>query len=419
MNRIPYAAAVRVAVLYVIFSSLWIFLSDFVLLLFLDDIEAYRNLSTLKGLFFIMVSGVLIYSLVRRELRLLEDASMSIDKLERFDTLTGLSNRRQFSIELDRINQTGQPVSVILSDINGLKLYNEVYSSQEGDRLLARYAELLKAVMPERSFIARIGGDEFCVLLDHCDGERLERMVQRLSERISQEQTATAGYTVAIGSASSCDEDTSVYETVSIAEDRMYKNKLLLARSASNALISSLKTTLFERSDETEQHAARLEQICRDMGEHFHMTTSEIDDLKLFAILHDIGKIGISDAILNKPGKLTVIEFNLMKQHPAIGYRMASSVPILESIAYNILTHHERWDGTGYPKGLKTTDIPLASRILAVADAYDAMTNDRIYRKALSREDAIAELVRNKGTQFDPQVVDVFIEQQKNHPFEG
>ena len=168
--------------------------------------------------------------------------------------------------------------------------------------------------------------------------------------------------------------------------------------------------TLFERSFETEEHAERIGSLCAVVGEHLHLSHDDIDRLKLFAYLHDIGKIGISDQILNKPGPLNDDELLVMKTHPEIGYRIAMASPDFASIADLILTHHERWDGTGYPNRIAGERIPLLSRILAVADAYDAMTEDRVYRKAMSREAAMEEIRKNAGTQFDPQIAALFLE---------
>jgi len=149
------------------------------------------------------------------------------------------------------------------------------------------------------------------------------------------------------------------------------------------------------------------------LGVNLGLSSSQINDLKLLALLHDIGKIGIDDAILKKPGTLTRMEMEAMKQHPIIGYRIASTIPQLEAISYDILTHHEWYNGEGYPKKLKGEEIPLNARILSIVDAFDAMTNDRIYRKKISIADALEELIRFRGTQFDPDLVDAFVKEFK------
>lgn len=410
MKQIGPASALRVTAVYLLFSAIWIFVTDYVLSLVLDDVQSFWYLSTGKGLAFVLVSGFVIYRLVHHEVRLWSNAQQSIHVLEEYDVLTGLYNRSRFVMELAQLEQQKLDISIVISDINGLRLVNEIYSTQTGDALLRRYADMLRETMPEDAFISRIGGDEFCVLIPSCDEALLEITIHNLEQQIAQQDIKEFALTVAIGTSCSCDDHQSLIELVALAEDRMQQKKLLLDESASNSVITSLKTSMFERSDETEQHADRMQALCVKLGESLHLSGSEINELRLFAILHDIGKIGISDAILNKPGRLTPAEYNKMKQHSMIGYKIASNVAPLEAIAYLILTHHERWDGKGYPNGLKGTDIPLAARILAVIDAYDAMTNDRVYRKAMSHEAALKELLDNKGTQFDPAMVDLFFQ---------
>jgi len=173
--------------------------------------------------------------------------------------------------------------------------------------------------------------------------------------------------------------------------------------------LSQLLSVLCEQSQETEEHSKRLKINCLAISEKLRLSEKEKNELVLLALCHDIGKMAIDPAILNKPGKLNAKEWQEMQKHPVIGYRIAKQNPKLAKIADLILSHHEKWDGSGYPQGLSGENIPLASRIIAIVDAYDAMTNDRIYRKALSKEEAITEIQRNKGTQFDPLIADVFI----------
>jgi HD-GYP domain-containing protein (c-di-GMP phosphodiesterase class II) len=166
---------------------------------------------------------------------------------------------------------------------------------------------------------------------------------------------------------------------------------------------------MYERSNETEEHSVRLAKYASMVGKKLSLSLTQLDELELTAMLHDIGKIGVDDNVLKKPGSLTKTEWIQMKRHPEIGYRIAISSPELSHIADFILSHHERWDGEGYPRGLKGTDIPIQARIIAVVDAYDAMTNDRPYRKGLSKKEAIDEIAKNSGIQFDPQIVEAFL----------
>ena len=193
------------------------------------------------------------------------------------------------------------------------------------------------------------------------------------------------------------------------AGENMYRDKLLQKYSTHSSVLASMKTTMYERSHETEEHAQRLVKLSRMIGLKLNLIDEQLNELELLSTLHDIGKIGVGDAILNKPDALSAEEWVEMKKHPEIGYRIAMSTSELVPIAYYILSHHERWDGLGYPQGLKAEEIPLLSRILSVVDAYDAMTEDRPYRKAMSKSDALTEIKKNSGTQFDPMIVEIFL----------
>ncbi len=176
------------------------------------------------------------------------------------------------------------------------------------------------------------------------------------------------------------------------------------------SIINTLLAILYEKSMETEEHSKRLETYCHSIGRKLRLSSKEMDELSLFALLHDIGKVEINPDILKKPSSLTAEEWAEMKRHPEIGYRIAQTIPELATVSDYILSHHERWDGKGYPRGLKGEEIPLPCRILAVTDAFDAMTNDRVYREAMSREEAILELEENAATQFDPAITNLFVE---------
>jgi HD-GYP domain-containing protein (c-di-GMP phosphodiesterase class II) len=201
----------------------------------------------------------------------------------------------------------------------------------------------------------------------------------------------------------------SVKEIYKQAEDRMYNNKLVESKSIRSSIITSLKKTLEERTHETEAHAQRMKAVSLEVGKIMELHDNELDELSLLAMLHDIGKIAIPDYILEKPTGLSPEEWKIMKSHCEIGYRIAVASPELAHIASLILSHHERWDGTGYPQELKGLEIPLLSRIITVVDAYDAMTNDRPYHVAVSSEAALKELERCSGTQFDPSIVEKVI----------
>jgi len=405
-----YKAAIRVAFIYFIFSSLWIFGTDSLLTSLINDVEGFRNISFIKGLFFVLMSSMLVYYLMKHEITLMNKAKEDIDILENFDSLTRLYNRKKYESYLVQMIDQEQDGGILLTDINGLRIFNEAFSYKSGDSILERYADILRTLFPH-DFIARIGGDEFAVVFKGIDVDALYTNMRILRKRMTNVSFEGVPIDISIGFSMTKDSHGEINEATSIAEKRLNKDKLLQSNSSSNALITSLQTTLFERSDETEQHAERMRDMCEKMGRHLKFSDAQINDLKLLALLHDIGKIGIDDAILKKPGRLTSEEMEEMKQHPVIGYRIASTIPQLEAISYDILTHHEWYNGEGYPKKLKANNIPLHARILSIVDAFDAMTNDRIYRKKISKKEAIEELIRFKGIQFDPDLVDAFMEE--------
>ena len=200
-----------------------------------------------------------------------------------------------------------------------------------------------------------------------------------------------------------------INKLIGVAEDNMYKHKLTQKQSLHSSMITSLEKALEERNYETQEHMNRMRSLALKLGEKLQFLEDKLDELNLLSSLHDIGKIGISDNIILNPLKLTDEEYEIMKKHTEIGFRIANSNSELASIAKGILSHHERWDGKGYPMGSIGKSIPKIARIISIIDAYDAMTNDRPYRKAHSKEYAIKELLKYAGKQFDPVLVEQFI----------
>lgn len=325
------------------------------------------------------------------------------------DVLTGLYNRRFIEEQSKRLEAARElPVAVIMADINGLKLANDVFGHEEGDRLLKKAAEILTGSCRKEDIIARWGGDEFLIILPHIDAKIAEEVIDRIKNKCLQIKGGKTQLSIAMGYAVKTQSSESLGQVIKEAEEWMYRRKLMEGRSYRNTIINTLLSTLHAKSIETEEHAERLKNWCLAIGTAMKLSTKELDELALLAVLHDIGKVGIKESILQKPGPLTEEEWREMKRHPEIGFRIAQNTSELAHIAEYILFHHEHWDGSGYPRGLKGEEIPLLCRILAVADAYDAMISDRSYRKALSEKEAIDEIRRNAGTQFDPKVSDVF-----------
>lgn len=334
------------------------------------------------------------------------------------DVLTGLYNRTFFEEEIKRLDTKRQlPLSIIMGDVNGLKLTNDVFGHIAGDELLRKVGDILKGAARSEDIIARWGGDEFIILLPETDSGGAQALVERINQQflLDDNQRFMQGFSpsISLGFAVKSEEAQDIYEILKIAESNMYKRKMLSKESIYSSVITSMKTALYEKSNETEDHTNRLYDYCKVISKHYDMSKDELNELEILCMLHDIGKIGIDDNILKKPGKLTDEEWVEMKKHPEIGFRIAQATPELAKVALFILYHHEKFDGTGYPKGLKSYEIPLINRILSVADAFDAMTHDRTYRKALTLDNAIKELDENKGKQFDPYVVQIFLEEIK------
>lgn len=329
-----------------------------------------------------------------------------------YDSLTGLFNRTYYEEELERLQKRGEyPITIITADVDGLKFVNDTMGHSRGDDLLKACAEVLKESCRDSDILARLGGDEFVLLLSQTGEGEGEKVISRIRSNVEEHNKTyyELPLSLSLGMATAENRGEPLEETYKKADNLMCRAKLHKEQGTRPQIINTLMAALEERDYITEGHAQRLSLLCRQVGERVGLSTRQLDDLALLSRVHDLGKVGTPDSILLKEGPLTQEEWRIMKQHPEIGYRIALASPDLSGIADLILKHHERWEGTGYPLGLKKEEIPVECRILAVVDAFDAMTSDRPYRKARTFEEAVEEVKRCAGTQFDPYLVHVFL----------
>ena len=332
--------------------------------------------------------------------------------LSYYDQLTGLYNRRFYEEELKRINTSRNlPITIVMADVNGLKLTNDAFGHELGDNLLKQIARIFKKECRSEDIIARIGGDEFVFLLPKTDGKEAKKILDRISHAVAEKQRENLICSVSFGWATKHSMTEDIRKVFMRAEDYMYRNKLEESTNMRSETIKLITKTLYQKNRREQLHCERVSKLCELLGNALRMSPEAVKELKMAGLLHDIGKIGIDETLLGKRGKLTESEWADMKRHPEIGYHILRSVNEFAPIAQYVLLHHERVDGKGYPRQLKDEDIPVQSKIISIADAYDAMTSHRSYREDFSLSEVIEELKRNSGTQFDPEILKVFIDQ--------
>ncbi len=348
---------------------------------------------------------------VSRDITEQKQAEDDIEYLSFHDALTGLYNRRFYEEELRRLDvERNLRVTLLMIDVNGLKLTNDAFGHAAGDELLKAVAKVLQATCRADDIAARIGGDEFAVLLSKTDEEETLRLTLRIREAMSSETVAGLPLSVSSGWATKTDPLTDIDDVFKEAEDHMYREKVSDRREYRHQTIELIVQTLYAKSPEEREHSERVSQLCRDIGSAMGLSQSEIDQLTMAGELHDVGKIVIDNDILDKKDPLLDSEWEQIKRHSNMGYSILSAVNDYGPLAESVLAHHERWDGSGYPHGLQGEKIPIQARIIGIADAYDAMVSDRPYRKGKRHEDAVMEIRRCAGSQFDPAVVEVFVE---------
>jgi two-component system cell cycle response regulator len=326
------------------------------------------------------------------------------------DALTALGNRRKLMLDVETALETGRPTALVLFDLDGFKLYNDTFGHPAGDALLARLGRALSRATEGAGSAYRPGGDEFCALLPTATQTlpgHIAATVAALSERGSGFAVSPSYGSVIIPA-----EATDVTLALQLADKRLYEQKGDRRRTRDGAQVRDvLMQTLHERRPDLDEHLGGVASLAHAVAQRFELNVEEVDEVTRAAELHDIGKMAVPDAVLEKPASLDDREREMIRQHTVVGERILAVAPSLRSIGRLVRFSHERWDGAGYPDGLAGDEIPLGARIIAVCDAFDAMTTDRPYQRAVSLEEALAELRSCAGSQFDPRVVDLFCEE--------
>lgn len=354
-----------------------------------------------------MVIGLTCFMLNITDRKIAEE---KIAYLSYHDSLTGLYNRRFLEEELKRLDvERNLPISIIMGDVNALKLTNDIFGHTAGDQLLQKVAEVFKKVCRADDIIARIGGDEFTVLLPKTNEEEAKVIISRIKDQFSKESVKAIKGSISMGYSTKNYIKEDIFKSLEKAENKMYSVKTLDRNDVNSTTINTIIETLHVNNQKEAKHSENVSNICADLGKAMGLSEIEIRRLKEAGFLHDIGKIVMDKSLYKKNETLTDDELEEFKQHPVVGYRILNSIDGTLDLAESTLAHHERWDGSGYPKGLKGEEIPKLARIIAVAEYYDVLTN-KMSNYGMSREDAVKEIKKSSGSKFEPQIVDKFIE---------
>lgn len=351
----------------------------------------------------------LIYA-AARDITERKTAENKIVYLSFHDQLTGLYNRRYYEDELKRLNtEANLPLSLIMADVNGLKLANDAFGHMAGDKLLIAASELMKQVCPPNGFAARIGGDEFILVLPGTDKDKALEYIETLTKASVRKKAGILRLSVSAGMATKKSAGEDITDTFKKAEENMYNVKLSESPKWKIMTIKRIMDTLYRKQPCEKRHSEEVCRLCELMGAQLELTQEQLDNLRIAARLHDIGKISLSPKLLNKLTGLSGTDRLALEKHVVTGFQILNSINENFNISRIVLHHHERYDGTGYPDGLMGEEIPLKSRIIAITEAYDAMVNEHPYRKATGKQEALEEIADKAGTQFDPELAGLFL----------
>jgi len=345
---------------------------------------------------------------------LIEDLRESIQKEEEIkkilkkDFLTDTYNRSSFDEDVLDFKESDLPIYFVLADINGIRVYNESFGFETGDKIISYVASTIKSHMKVDMRVYRVGGDEFGFFIKNANMNDAEELVTLINKDM-ENQPFEFDVHVSFGYAD-LESLNKPFQTVfKNAEKMLFSQKIYEGSSVSSKTVDVIMAALFEKSKRELNHSKRVASMSYHIAKSMNLGKTFEEKVKLSGLLHDIGKINIDSNILNKTDDLNPEEWDIIKEHPRTGYMILNAVEEYRDIANIVLSHHERYDGSGYPRGIVGTYIPLEARVVSVADAFDAMTQDRTYRKALSTDDAINELRAGKEKQFDPTIVEIFI----------
>lgn len=398
------------ALIYFILGCIWIFVSDKIMDTISAAPEQMLLISTVKGIVYVLVTAIIFFFLMYSAMKKILKSNNDIVHQAFFDELTGLHNRKYIERALhDVSDEANLPLSVIIGDFNGLKLVNDAFGHAFGDELLKLSAKTMQQVCRNGDIISRWGSDEFLILLPRTDNKAAAELVKTLKDECNKCQLHTINVDMTFGWCTLEDHSGKVYHTINEAEHMMYEYKIVDSKSMRSHTIKTIMSTLHEKNPREAAHSNRVGELCRLLSEAIGFSSIDSSMMSTIGFLHDIGKIAIGDDILNKEENLTDDEFTLIRQHPEIGYRILISTYGVSDITQGILSHHERWDGSGYPKGLKGEEIPLISRIITIADSFDAMTSERPYKLKMSVNQAVDEINKYAGEQFDPALAQIFV----------
>ncbi len=349
--------------------------------------------------------------LVFRNVTEKKEQQHEIEYLSFHDSLTGLYNRRFFEEELRRLDTLRNlPVSIIIGDVNNLKLTNDVFGHTYGDMLLQRLAHVLRRTCRADDIIARWGGDEFSLLLPKTSLEEAKQIAARISDEFAKERIKAVQGSISMGAAVKLSAEYDIFDAVNKAEEEMYTAKIMEHSELAKETLQTIVQMLHDSSPREKDHADRVSRLCQAMGRKMNMSEAEVKRLYDAGYLHDIGKVVLDSKLLaNQFNHLSAMEWNEIKRHPVVGYRILNSFDDMLDLAQIVLAHQERWDGSGYPKGLKGDEIPLAARIIALVESYERRRSGADNKEALGKEDALATIVKGKGLHFDPVLTDLFV----------